>query len=155
MPRPNLRELSKGNLTAFGTLTKKTLKVQSVSIGTPSQPFGEQFIFAVKLNNGSVVESKAFNRAQLSSVADRTFTPNKKDGWTKEASGFAIEGYSFVFIGEKVIQFKASVISLPGKTFSPTLGKADGSKWYPFPLTEPEFIELFGDPEETTDKVIN
>jgi hypothetical protein len=143
----NLAILKKANLVALASVKSESqLAIFEVAIGRPSDTFGRQFAFSIRLSSDRVIKSESFTLEIIQSIATRTNVLTSGE-WGTGHIAYGVEGCSFVFKGSRLVGFKAAEILLPnGTSLSAILGSGDG-RFFSLPLTKEQFQVLFGKPE--------
>lgn len=144
----NFAVLRKANLVAIGSMNRQQEpSIFEVSIGQPSQSFGSQFAFSIRLGSARVIRSQDFTLELIQSISTRTNSVDSSS-WGIGHVSYGIEGYAFIFQGDRLVEFKAADISLPnGTRLLATLGDPDCKTFSSLPLTREQFQTLFGKPD--------
>ena len=144
----NLAILRKYNLMALGSVKDESpIAIFEVTIGRPVEPFDRRFAFSVRLSSGQAIKSETFALELIQSIATRTNALSTGEWGTGHVS-YGVEGYSFVFQGDRLVSFKAAEISLPnGSRLSAILGDSEAQNFFPLPMSKEQLTLLFGKPD--------
>ena len=149
-PRPNTRWFIKGNAKFWGNLNIKGNRIYNVlEIGDQKNFYNkEQFKFSLKCDENNIINSENIDVDDLKSIADRIVDPNKYDNiWPANSELIYINGCSFVVNENDVLNVQVEVRG--NSKFAPIIGDISENRFFTFPLSEEQIIELFGKPDTT------
>ena len=151
---PNKRVYVKGNIRAIGSIASKSdIKYYSISIGTHQIPLDVSKVpFSIRFNDKKMLTVHKMTLQNIMSLSPSKNT--NLTGWNADAIEYSIEGYSFIFLENKLIHFKASFIQLPKKTFIPEIGNNKGESFFSLPISQQNLENLFGEPDKYEDTVV-
>lgn len=168
MPPSSGVQYQKGGLVALGvekTWLGKNMTVRFDSFGQAHYTDAPLPDFTVKLDmEGELIPISRLNKNILrehnaEEVEDRAgkFEPPAYQRFIN-VSLYQINGYFFKFEGEQLTGFwvcKDIFDASIGCGGHPVIGRADGSAYYPYPLSPEQFVDIFGKPDMTCHKGVH
>ena len=138
----NFREYRKDNLLCQAWYEPlKGWKYFSVAIGRLDQPYHGELPFSFKTPDGRIFTSGQLADIETAQALFKGHPPSAYSGWPTNAVVYTDKNIAIYTISNRVIH-----ISLRGGP-AYSIGDIGGKRFYPFPLSEKQVIEIFGPPE--------
>jgi hypothetical protein len=150
--KPNTRWFIKDNAKFWGNLNLKGDRIYTVmEVGEPTNFYSnEQMKFSLICDENHNINSANIDVNNLKSIADRIVNPNQYDKiWPDNSELIYFKSCSFIINENKVLNIQVEVRD--SSVFTPAIGDSYEKKFFTFPLSEEQIIELFGKPDMTKD----